>query len=111
MPDRVRIGGMVYHVVAYTLRQSLEHDRLGECRSDVPDIAVGDWLSPPIAADVLWHEIIHGVCYRWALPENSSEEVVVDTIAKGLMAVFSDNPELVAWTQAVLRDQSSGRFR
>lgn len=105
MPDRVRIGGISYRIVPYSMRQSLDNDRMGECRSDVPEIAVGDWLSPAMWVDVLWHEIGHAIWYRWSLPESGTEEAVVDAYTKGLMAVWSDNPELVAWTQAALRDQ------
>ena len=106
MPTQVRVGGMIYRIVPYTMRESLDNDRMGECRNDRPEIALADWLGPAMRADVLWHEIGHAIWYRWSLPDSAAEEAVVDAYTKGLMAVWNDNPDLVAWTQAVLSGQA-----
>ena len=47
--------------------------------------------------DVLLHEIVHIADYETGAPSDRVDEVTITRIAKGLFAIFRDNPGLAEW--------------
>lgn len=92
IPDSVRIGGVEYAVgYVENLRHGSDiaygHIDFENCRIELSST---DGVAHEKRCLILWHEILHGICEHAGL-EVKNEEVVVDTLAKGIYQVLQDN--------------------
>jgi hypothetical protein len=93
IPERIRIGGVEYTVVEKSGLNNGENVCYGHIDYQKSIIE----LNPDIQEHqkkcmTLWHEIVHGIIEHTNMDvTNSSEESVVDTIAKGVYQVLQDN--------------------
>ncbi len=94
IPEAIRIGGVEYEI-RYV--PNIRHDNViayGRISWDdaVIELSETDGTSHQKRCQTLWHEIIHGIVEHANMDvENSNEESIVDTIAKGVYQVLQDN--------------------
>ena len=92
IPDSIRIGGTEYPIsYVDNLRNGNElaygHIDYENCKIELSGT---DGTAHEKRCMTLWHEILHGVSEHAGL-EIENEEVVVDTLAKGIYQVLQDN--------------------
>lgn len=92
IPDSIRIGGTEYPIsYVDNLRHGNElaygHIDYENCKIELSGT---DGTAHEKRCMTLWHEILHGVSEHAGL-EIENEEVVVDTLAKGIYQVLQDN--------------------
>lgn len=105
----VKIGGIDYRIVPAAALECMEGEFLGRFHHSRQQIAVADYLPPAVAAQVLVHEILHGIWEQWGIGEDGvGEEAAVNRASLGLTAVMRDNPGLiVALLEALAPDDGS----
>lgn len=61
---------------------------------------------PPQQAEILLHEVLHGVAYHSNVFEGmrDKEEHVVDTLATGIILILKDNPDLIEYFKESLNE-------
>ncbi len=88
MPSNtIRICGVAYRVVFVTDEEL--PDDAGQIQSRHCLIRIRRSAPNDRRAEVLLHEIVHGICYECHLP---LDEQTVATLAAGLYGVLRDNP-------------------
>jgi len=50
------------------------------------------------------HEILHAIVYQWNIDIGDKEETIVNGLANGLTTVFVDNPKLVDYLKAKIKE-------
>lgn len=96
-PTSVRIMGRDYTIV-YEDDSILGTENLGRTYSNLCVIGVKVDQHPVEEADTLIHEILHAIWYCMSISEGGAdEEAVVRRMASGLLQVFMDNPDLLAY--------------
>lgn len=104
-PSLLKIGHSVYTV---EFRENLvDEDGVllcGYCDDISQSIVIRAGLNEGRTVDTLLHEIIHAIAnsYGWATVPQLSEEQVASFVAIGLSLVFSENPTLICYIQAML---------
>lgn len=91
-PKTVRIGAL-----DYTLEFVPEglQDRIdGQQWDSKQTLKVHAGMLPQYTSVIIIHEILHGVYWDRGLDKDSTEEQVVDMMAKGLADLLRDNPGL-----------------
>lgn len=92
-PETVRVGGIDYAVVetkGLNNGAQMLYGRIDYQKSIIE-------LNPEVQAHqmkcvTLWHEIIHGIIEHSCINiKESTEEVIIDMIAKGVYQVLQDN--------------------
>ncbi len=89
-PKSIKIGYNDYAVVEVPAGNIPGCD--GHIEHNPPQITVADDMLPGRAANVLLHEIMHGIYDLHSMDEGS-----VNTFANGLCVVIRDNPGFAAW--------------
>lgn len=87
LPAKVRVGAMVYDVIAIK-----DLPDLGLCDEEKCCIAIREGLPDDVATVTLWHELIHAMLY--ALGYRRHSERMVDGIAYQITQLLQDNPAL-----------------
>ena len=88
LPAKVRVGAMVYDVVAVP-----DLPDLGFCDEEKCCIGIRAGLPDDVAAITLWHELIHAMLY--ALGYRKHSERMVDGLAYQIVLLLADNKELI----------------
>ena len=92
LPKNIKFGGMLYAVK----KMALENARyVGHISYDAEIIEVKKGLSRQNEAQVVIHEIIHGLLTHGGDTEISGDEHFVDRFAYAMHALIVDNPKLV----------------
>lgn len=101
-PEQLKIGHFFYEVRPMDEVESAVTGNLGYCDDGALQIAVADNIPDQMKVEVLLHEILHGLFETTSLrtDESLQEERVVTSLAKGLVALFIDNPGLIPWMAA-----------
>ena len=89
LPKKIRISYADYPVSAMQLPHIL-----GDIQYNPKSIQLHNTLEVDTEAEVLLHEILHGVYYHKSLDIGDCEERVVNSLADGLIQVFKDNKGL-----------------
>lgn len=96
-PAAVRVGYAEYAVLALSRGDDDAGSHDGFCQHDRLEIRIDPTPAPARQRETLLHEILHAVAEQYALGlSDKAEERAVSVFAKGLMAVFRDNPKLAA---------------
>lgn len=102
-PSRIRVGYRNYRVETKTYAEYEEDGDLGNCDREQGVITLcNEGLPPEVVLDTLIHEVMHACWIAAGLHEivedkDSTEEIVVLTMASNLTQVFIDNPEFLRW--------------
>lgn len=99
-PRRIKIGAHWY-TIKYS--KQVEDRCVGMCFHHAKSIRIQSDLSLRMLAQVLLHEIMHGIYYEYGLTNSeqsdadnaagmTSEETAVNGLSNGLMQVLVDNP-------------------
>lgn len=104
LPHKVRIGAMDYTVEPWSTREASSAGALGMCDANLLIIRIREDMVPMKKAEVLVHEILHGMWDSAGLHCGSDpeEEHVVSALAYQFLQVWRDNPELLAFLTATL---------
>lgn len=105
-PTSVRIGGLDYTIKSWEKRAADNSGAYGICDRETLVILIVDYLPPQREAEVLLHEVLHGAydCGGLnAIREGLSEERTVGVLTHQLVAIWRDNPQLVAYLEGVFR--------
>jgi hypothetical protein len=89
LPKKIRVIGKDYKVIS---TNRIEH--FGECCHGKLKIKINRRQDKQQLKDTVVHEILHAIDYSMQL---DLEEHQVHTMATGLHAVLSDNPEFSKW--------------
>ena len=95
MIKSVKIGYSEYAVCLVPAKRM--GDDYGEFRSHDQEILLSQSLSGPELVATLLHEIFHGIYHQYDVKDDDNEERTVAALSNGLMAVFKDNPALLAF--------------
>ena len=77
----------------------------GKFNDKTGEIIIDSSLLPNVKAEILLHEVIHGIWHHFGLDSGGlSPERVVDSIGKGLATVIRDNPEFLSWLEDNLQE-------
>lgn len=105
-PATLRIGGLDYTVKEWNKQAAENAGCWGLCDRTTLTILVCEGLPPQREAEVLLHEVLHAaydVGGLNAIAEHLSEERLVGVLTYQLIAVWRDNPQLVAYLEGTLR--------
>lgn len=95
LPKAVRIGAMDYEVHPWKAALATSNKALGECDPVNLIIRIREDMVPLKKAEVLIHEIFHGMWDTAALYNGQlDEEHVVSALAYQFLQVWRDNPAL-----------------
>lgn len=105
LPDTIKVGAYDYTIIARGQDWKRSVGAYGRCHTEEQTIEiVTEGITPIFQLDTFMHEILHAIFSYHALDDDDDEEKTVTLLASGLVAVLRDNPELVKFQNAVLRD-------
>lgn len=90
MPSRIKVGAMVYDVVAANGLPDM-----GLCDEENATIAIRAGLPSDVERITVLHEAVHAMLY--ALGYRKHNERVVDGLAYQMVAVLRDNPDFARY--------------
>ena len=97
LPGTIRIGWADYTVRLLPADEAHRAGLFGESLHGAQEITLADDQSGLRAANTVLHEIIHAVRRIGEMQEGDNDERETAVVANGLMQVWRDNPEFVAW--------------
>ncbi|WP_269929964.1 hypothetical protein [Aminobacter sp. HY435] len=106
MPATVRVGGLDYTIKPWNRMAADNTGAYGMCDRSTLVILIQEGLTPQWEAHVLVHEVLHAAyaaAGMTAIHEHVSEERLVGALSYQLIQVWRDNPDLVAYIEAVFR--------
>ena len=89
-----RSGGIEYEVEYVPDLRDGDARLNGWIQYDPSKISIEAKLGEQMTAQVVWHEILHGIATQ-AGRHNELKENTIDALAYGIVQVLRDNPELV----------------
>jgi hypothetical protein len=102
LPPTVTVGPY-----EYTFREidELERNRngyMGLCSEEDLEIAIALGTAPAHQAETMVHELLHAIWGAGSLADEGpvDEEQIVTVLAKGILQVARDNPEVISWIAA-----------
>jgi hypothetical protein len=88
--DSVKIGGQIFAVKQIENLQDSDGTKLdGNIKYSSSEILLESTLDSYGKIQVLWHEILHGICSHAGIKDES--ELLIDALAHGIIAVIIDN--------------------
>lgn len=100
-PRTIKVLGRIY-VCSYEPALNLGTGNVGLCDNSNLVIHILDGQHPIEEADTLIHELLHAIWFIMSIDHGAvDEEGVVRRLAAGLIGVFLDNPELLAYLQSI----------
>ena len=98
MKKYIQIGPSKYKLETHTWSKK-ETSRGWHSEKGV--ISIREGMPKYMNAEVLLHEIMHGICYTFNLriKEEFTEEQIVETMSTGLATVFCQNPWLLKYLE------------
>jgi hypothetical protein len=96
-PSFVKIGGIVYAVEYVQNLRDGDAKLNGWIQYDPSTISIEATMGEQAAAQVMWHEILHGIATQ-AGRHGELKEQTIDALAYGIVQVLRDNPDLVQMT-------------
>ena len=97
MIDSVKIGYRRYAVHEVDASELADNGRKGEIVFRTGEIRIADNLPQDNAAEVVVHEILHGLFHDLGVDWSAEdEERMVERLSPRLAALFVDNPQEVA---------------
>ncbi|WP_458098596.1 hypothetical protein [Roseomonas sp. WA12] len=104
---KIRIGPFDYAVSPADVVAARENDYDGQIHRGRLTIVVDPTIAPQRQAEVLLHEVLHGVWFSQGIPgSDEEEERAVNGLGLGLLQVLRDNPALLGALQAGLAGAS-----
>jgi hypothetical protein len=109
MPHSVKVRDEMYSIEVWDKTLAEQARAHGRCeryyKRILIDISHGDLR---IAATLL-HEILHAIYWEHSLQDNDGEEDIVQSFERGLMQVFVDSPDVLAFIgEAIIVDSQLG---
>lgn len=100
-PRTLKVLGRTY-VCSYEPALNLGVGNVGLCDNANMVIHILDGQHPVEEADTMIHELLHAIWFIMSIDQGDvDEEAVVRRLASGLIGVFLDNPELLAYLQSI----------
>ena len=100
-PRIIKVLGRAY-VISYEPALNLGVPNVGLCDNSNLVIHVLDGQHPVEEADTLIHELLHAIWFIMSIDHGGmDEESVVRRLASGLIGVFLENPDLLAYLQSI----------
>lgn len=93
IPNKVKIGGIVYDIEQTEHRSEGENILLGEISYSTGKIYLNETIRHDILAQTFFHEVVHGCLYAMGSKLNDNEKFV-EGISQQLYQVMVDN----GWT-------------
>ena len=100
-PELVVIGPIAYAVSIEPAMDEHTDDTVGRISYTKGKIQLSPSLAPDATADVLIHEVLHGVLYNVGEHELNSNEGLVDRVGSALLATLLYSPGLLEYLEAV----------
>lgn len=93
---RIRIGYRNYELRDWDNLEGQAHQKFGMCDTNNAKIYVDRNLSIEKRVNTTIHEMLHAVWKEMCLPDDDSEERIVESLANGITQIFKDNPDFVS---------------
>jgi len=104
LPKSVNIFGHDFSVVVWTKKQAKKAGLMGECVNDKETIYIAPGLGDVALCNTLIHEIQHANFWFTSMDHaENEEEVIVNNLTNGLIAVLRNNPELLKFVFIALQ--------
>lgn len=99
LPEAMRIGPYEYRVREIGELERIKNDYLGYCNEGELEIGIAvEEVQPQHLAEVMVHEILHGLFGAGTLRDTPlEEEQIVTVLAKGIIQFARDNPHVLRW--------------
>lgn len=96
VPEKVRIGGVDYHIKYDPSLNDGRNVLMGEIQYSTGQIRLNntDCNAYQVMELTLWHEIVHGIFRHFGKENWNDDEELVETVARGVYMVLQDNPTL-----------------
>jgi Zn-dependent peptidase ImmA (M78 family) len=97
-----------YEVVPLDEKQANLREIFGQFHAKEQVIEYDSSLQNDEIVNTILHEVAHGICHTMGIKfnNNEDEEHFVNTFTAGLVTVFKDNPNFLAW---ILETLTSGK--
>lgn len=108
LPDSVRIGPFDVRIREYSDVEAAEAGNYGSWHETSLTICI-DLDRPPLkVVDTVIHEVGHALWWVYRLRRKDDQERIVAALATGWTQVWRDNPELLGWMAAMLKEDADG---
>lgn len=97
IPAMIRIGPFDFRVRLCTRKEAESRAALGWIEKNDLEIIIQEGLPPMRTAEVVLHEVFHGVWEVASFGDCEKEEIVVTGFGVNFLQVLRDNPDLLAF--------------
>lgn len=106
-PKEIKIGYSTFKIKHLAKKSIEKAGAFGDIEFNDPVINVYGNQTGYELTNSVWHEILHGVNYVFAIKFKNAreEERCVRHMANALTTVFRDNPKLLQWTMKNLKEK------
>jgi Zn-dependent peptidase ImmA (M78 family) len=105
--NQIKILYANYELIPLEERQASLREIMGQFHSREQIIEYDSSLKNSEKVNTILHEIGHGICHTMGMKfkNEDGEEDFVNTYTAGLVTVFKDNPNLLAWVLECLTSE------
>ena len=103
-PAFVTLGPVDYAIEELPETLAREAVRLGDSDHIRTTIRIDFSLPDRVVGVTMLHEILHCIWDSYSIGTKSSEERTVEALSNGFAAVWRNNPKLVRWLNAMLKE-------
>jgi hypothetical protein len=96
-PTSIKIGFTDYRIEDWGPAKAAAAHRYGECDHLARTIRVDRTHGPRMAANTLFHEVLHACWTAALLKDEDEEERIVGSLANTISAAWRDSPDVFAW--------------
>jgi len=104
IPNSIKIGYRDYKLEQWKQTVASANEAQGQFFSKEGVIGYTEEEQGVSHANTLMHEILHAIVYQWNIDIGDKEETIVNGLANGLTTVFVDNPKLVDYLKAKIKE-------
>lgn len=97
LPKSVKIGARVFELRYLSTFEEDLGDVFGVTMTTHDLIGIADHMALGKEAQVVVHEIFHGIAEVFGLTDDDKEEQMVNQMSLGWVAVMADNPDVVTY--------------
>lgn len=103
LPKSIKVGAWEYQIRAWSTRDAGRENFFARADHATAEIEIDTAWGQKQAAASLLHEILHCIWKQWRIEESDTQERMVETLERGLSTVWHDNPEVMRWIGAGLK--------
>ena len=110
-PSIIRAGPYDIKITFMEDKEAYAHGIYGHFSQSELTIRVNKALDPMVLLDTINHEIMHVCFFIGNLDDKDDEEKIVTVMSTIWTQIERDNPKLIAFKQAALKDHKPGKAK